>query len=391
MSTRTEDLPDAEALDEDASVDVVDAAEDIEAADDTDDTDTGEAPRPTWFRRHRRLLAAVVVVLLALGGGAFYWYKTTVLPAGTAFRLGDSDVTITDLNHETDTLRALYGIQAPTDPAKLDTFRRDVAKSYAVSMILDNAATDHKIVIADKMAQDTLSRFVTQQFGDGSDARDKFVQALGTVGTTEQAVLVEIKRQLAVNQLFEQVAGTPAVSDTDVQTAFAQRKDTLGTPERRDIHNIVVSSKAEADQAVTDLKGGATFETIAQQRSLDASTKTSGGDLGAVSASQLDQTYAGAAFTTPMNTVFGPVQTQYGWNVGKVVSVMAPIPAVFDQVKDNLKQQLVLEQQLGKWRGWLGDTIKGADVKYADVYRPANPDAAPDGQPGTPAVPVPGK
>jgi peptidyl-prolyl cis-trans isomerase C len=393
MQTRFDKHPEADERDGDAAVDEqpgensAPGIDDVDGDDaDGDDADAARVKRPSWFRRRRRLLAVIAVVLLATGAGGYYWYQSTVLPAGVAFRVSDHDVTIEELGHETDTLRALYGIQAPTDAAKLETFRRDVAKSYAVSIILDNAAADRKIVVADKMAQDTLGRFVEQQFGSGNDARDKFIQALGTVGTTEAAVLVEIKRQLAVNQLFEQISSGVVIPDADVQKAFDQRKDHLGTPEQRDLHNIVVSSKAEADQVVQDIGAGAPFETVAQQRSLDASTKTAGGALGVVSAAQLDKAYADTAFAVPVNTVFGPIQTQFGWNVGRVIQVMTPVPAVFDQVKDNLKQQLQLEQQLGKWRTWLADSIKGASVQYADGYRPADPDAPPQGQPGTPGV-----
>lgn len=394
MGTRTENLPDVEE-------DVRDDATDSDEETGTDETGTGEgaaeevgedsdagdeAPRVSWHRRHRRLVIAVVIALVAAVGGGYYWYSSSVLPDGVAFRLGEHDVTVDDLDRQTDTLRALYGVQAPADPAKLDTFRRDVAKSTAVAMILDRAASDRNVVVADKTAQDTLGRFIAQQYGSGADARDKFIQALGTVGTTELSVLTEVKRQLAVNQLFEQIAAGMTVSDPDVEKAFPTHKDGLGTPERRDLRNIVVSSQAEADQIAGDLKNGAAFETIAGQRSLDGSTKANDGSLGVVAANQLDKAYADAAFAAPANSVFGPVQTQHGWNVGKVGQVMAPVPAVYDQVKDKLKQQLQLEGQLSKWREWLASSITGASVEYADGYRPADPDAPPQGQPGAPAI-----
>jgi peptidyl-prolyl cis-trans isomerase C len=381
----------------DTDVESDSAVEEDTATEESTKDATGDKP-PRWRRlvrgirlprswRGRAILAVILVLLLGGGAGGYFWYSATALPDGVAFRVGDRNVTVDELDREVDTLRALYGIQAPTDPAKLDGFRRDVAKSYAVSIILDNAAADAKIVIADKMAQDTLSRFIEQQYGSGSDAHDKFVQALGTVGTNEQAVLTEIKRQLAINQLFTQTAGTPQISDADLRAQFDQRQAQLATPERRDLRNIVVSSQAEADQVATGARAGTPFPTLAQQRSLDGSTKDNGGELGVVTASQLDAGYAKAAFAAPVGTVFGPVQTQYGWNVGMVVQSMPPTPAVFDQVKDNLRQQLQLERQLGTWRHWLSDTIVKADVTYADAYRPADPDAAPQGDPSSAGVP----
>ncbi len=86
--------------------------------------------------------------------------------------------------------------------------------------------------------------------------------------------------------------------------------------------------------------------------------------------------------------MFGPVQTQYGWNVGKVIQITPPAPAVFDTVKDNLRQQLQLERQLDTWRGWLAGVIRKAHVRYADAYRPADPDSPPQADTTSAAVPA---
>lgn len=331
--------------------------------------------------RYATIVAAVLVVLLGCATGGFFWLRANELPDQLAFRVGDRDVSIDELDRESDTLRALYGVQPPQDPAKLNTYRRDLAKSYAVGLVLDKAAADQNIVIPDKTARDVLSRYITQMFGGGPDAHDKFVQALGNVGASESTVLDEIKRQLRVSDLFDRVTRGVTVSDQDVRDAFAKRKDSLGTPERRDIHNIVVGTPDEANQVMDQLRSGASFESVAQQRSLDGSTRDNGGDLGQVSLSQLEGDYGKQAFATPPNGTFGPVQNKYGWNVGKVEQILPPSPAVFDQVKDTLKQQLQLERSMNVWRNWLGNQIEAAHVQYADQYRPGSPDAPPDLQP----------
>jgi peptidyl-prolyl cis-trans isomerase C len=335
-------------------------------------------------RKGKAILAAVLALVLAMGAGGYAWYRLTALPGNAAFRVGDQVVTVDELDHKVDTLRALYGVQPPADPAKLDAFRKDSAKADAVGIILDRAATGQGVVIADKTARDVLDKFVAQQLGDGPDARDKFVQALGSAGTTENAVLAEIKRQLAVNQLFDKVTSAPPISDAEASAAFPARRDQLGTPEKRQLGNIVVANEDEARRLVDDLRGGAPFDQLARQRSLDASTKDAGGALGEVAQSQLEPDYGKAAFTAPQGGVFGPVRNQFGWNVGIVNRVMAPVPAQFDQVKDALKNQLGTERATATWRAWLGDRIREAGVDYADAYRPADPDAVP------PTGPAPG-
>lgn len=376
-----------------------------EAADGDGEGSDGEAAaRPGLFAqaaaflrrsvlpKTRRARALAVLVLVAVVGGTaggFVWWRASQLPSDAAFELGGRVVTVDALNHEIDTLRALYGVQPPHDVTQLAAFRKDAAKSYAVARTLDRAAADNQIAIADKTARDVLTRYIAQQLGDGSDAHGQFVQALGNAGTNESAVLDEIKRQLAIGQLFDKVTHGIGVSDQEVRDAFPQRQTQLATPEKRHIFNIVVQNQTDADQVAQQLNGGADFATLARQVSLDGSSRNSGGDLGEIAQSQLDDNYGKAAFAVADGGIFGPAQTQYGWNVGKVSGIVPGVPAQFEQVKDRLKQQLTAEKSLATWRDWLGQQIRDAHVRYADDYRPADPDAPPQLQPGS--VPTPGQ
>lgn len=346
-------------------------------------------------RRGRITTLLVLVVLLGVTGLAWWSARADDLPDDAVFAYSGQIETVTQLQERIQTLKALYGVQPPDqqDTAKSDAFRRDTAKAVAVGMVLDHAAHDRGIVIADKAARDVLTRFISQQIGEGPDARSKFVQALGTTGTSEDAVLDEIKRQLAVSQLFDSVTAGSSVGDGEVTDAFAKRKAQLNTPERRQLSNIVVKTKEDADRVRTDLEAGTPFETLVAQRSLDGATRDKGGDLGQVTVAQLEDGYATAAFAAPTGGLFGPVQTAHGWNVGRVRQVLPPQPAVFDQVKDQLKQQLTLEKALATWRGWLGAQLAGANVRYADAYRPADPAAPPQEAPGWSPAPgqVPGQ
>jgi len=402
-----------------AGDDTAEHADETTAEASTEDGGEGEEKEQRRARRLRRVrmprsnrlravLVVVLVVLLA-GTGGFFWLKAgksilglqsgegvlsflpTWLPENVAFQYGDRDVSVDELNSELDTLRALYGVQVPTDGNQLAAFRKDAAKAYAVSLILDRAAADNGIVIADKTARDTMSRFVQEKLGNGADAYSKFVAALGDQGTTEQAVIDELKRRLAMAQLFDKItAGLPAVTDQDVQAAFAQRKNSLGTPEKRQIANIVVASKDDADRALAAIRSGTPFATEAQRVSLDGSTRDKGGDLGAVSRDQLEQAYGDVAFAATPGQPFGPVQNRYGWNIGQVGQVTPPVPADLAQVKEPLRQELTVERALEKWRSWLGDQIKNAHVRYADEYRPADPDAAPGDVPTQAGIPQEG-
>lgn len=335
------------------------------------------AARKALFGKGRLVLVVALLAVAGIVAGVLVSMRASGLPKDTAFRIFGHNVSVDELNNEVDTLTALYGVEVPTDEGKLAGFRKDVAKAYAVSLLLDKAAAQRNIVIADKAAKDVLTRYISQQFGDASDAYDKFTQALGSAGTSEAEVVTELKRQLALNKLYNDVTKSVTVSDAQVRSEFDTKKDSLATPETRELRNIVVATQEQAAQLRTRLAAGQSFAALAKQFSLDGSTKDKGGSLGNVGASSLDPAYAKAAFATASGQAFGPVQTQYGWNVGLVVSITPSTPAVFDQVKDDLKQQLLVKAQLDVWRTWLSGEIRHAKVRYAARYRPADPDSAP--------------
>lgn len=325
---------------------------------------------------HKRLVATVVVtVLVLLGAGGYAYAQSNRLPSDAAFKYAGTVVTVSDLDNRVQVLSALYGVTRPSGPpAKIAEFDRAAAKSLAVSMILDRAARARDIVISDKQAADALDNLIADQLAGG---RAAFVQFLGAHNISESDVLAEIKRQLATSKLAAYVTrDTPKISQARTRAFYDAHQAQMKSPESRKLLNIVVSSKTSAER-VLRLAAKQDFAALARTWSQDGSTRAKGGDLGFVTADQLDPAYAHAAFTAPSGALFGPVQTKYGWNVGKVAAVRVPVQLSYLQVSTALTGQLLSEAKLVVWRDYLGELLKHAGVEYAAAYRPADPTAAP--------------
>ncbi|MBW0090473.1 peptidyl-prolyl cis-trans isomerase, partial [Pseudonocardia sp. KRD-188] len=365
------------------------AEEDPESTEDPESAArTGTGPRrrglrlpTTWVGR--AVAAAVVLVLVAVGAGAVWW-QASALPADAAYRLDGRIVTVAELDERIVALQALYGVQAPEDPAAADGFRRDVAKSVVLSDILDREAVERGVVVADKQVTDTRDRYIEEQFGPGG--RDAFVRALGNVGTSEESVLEEIRRQMTVGLLMQDVVGPVTVTDEELRAAYTERQGTLGTPERRTLRNIVVETEEQARAAFDEIRGGVAFEQVAADRSRDESTRGTGGLLGDLARDELEGPVGDAAFAVAPGELYGPVQGQFGWNVGRVDAVAPFVPASFDQVADGLRQALEVERSLAIWQDWIAQQVRESDVVYADDFRPADPDAPPSFGSPAPAV-----
>lgn len=331
-----------------------------------------------------RLVAAGVIGALVAGGGVLTLRPSGGLPDGVAFRIGDRNVSEDALEAKIKTLSALYAIQVPKDGRELADFKRTAAKAYAVSLVLDKAAADRRIVVSDAKARELLAAYVAQQFGKGPAAMPQFVAALGQLGTDQAAVLEEIKHQQVLRQLLDQVTAGVTVTDKQVAAEFAENKAKMVIPEQRAVRNIVVSTESAAAQIKRMLRQGMSFSALAAQYSMDAATRKSGGDLGTVAAADLDTGYAKAAFAAKVGVPFGPVNTKYGWNVGVVTRVLAAKPAKFAAVKADLKSQLTMRDKLDVWRAWLSGQLRAAHVRYADRFRPAQPNEAPTTPLGAP-------
>jgi peptidyl-prolyl cis-trans isomerase C len=326
----------------------------------------------------RWLVFGVVALALIAGGSSaeLVVHQLTALPSDAVFRMNGELISQQQFQQRLHVLSAVYGVQEPADAAARDTFLRTSAKAIAVDDLVYQAAQRNGIVISDGTARNQLNTVIAQTPG-GETA---FVAQLSAVGLAEADVLQEIKRTMASSQLYTKVtANVPAVSDQAAQQYYSAHTAAMASPESRHLLNIVVSSQAAARNVLNQATAGTSFATLAAQNSLDASTKYKGGDLGSVTAVQLESGYATAAFAAAQGGFFGPVQTQYGWNVGQVVGITPAQPRTYAQVKTELQTEMQTSAKLRVWSAWLADTIRSANVEYAGQYRPADPNSPPPG------------
>ena len=99
------------------------------------------------------------------------------------------------------------------------------------------------------------------------------------------------------------------VSDDDAKKLFEQRRDRLGTPEKREVSQMVFPNADEAAAARSRIASGLSFDDLAKERGLKAADV----DLGMVSKSEIiDPAMADAAFSLPTGEVSQPVQGKFG-------------------------------------------------------------------------------
>jgi peptidyl-prolyl cis-trans isomerase D len=131
------------------------------------------------------------------------------------------------------------------------------------------------------------------------------------------------------------------VSDEDAKKLFESRRDQLGTPEKREVSQIVFPTMEEAMAARSRIASGTSFDDLAKERGL----KPSDVDLGLVSKSEIiDGAVANTAFTVPSGEVSQPVQGQFGVALVKIGKIQPGAEVPYESVASNLKKEIATDR-----------------------------------------------
>lgn len=158
----------------------------------------------------------------------------------------------------------------------------------------------------------------------------------------ELDVYFQIKRQreniLARAMLRKYLKDNP-ISDEEVQKRYQDLVEKADKNEYRARH-ILVRSEEEAREILAALKKGASFASLAKQKSVDVGSGKQGGDLpNWFSQDQVVPEFFEAAKQLKKGeTTKEPVKTDYGWHIIQLIDSRPRKMPAFEQAKGNIRQ-----------------------------------------------------
>lgn len=159
----------------------------------------------------------------------------------------------------------------------------------------------------------------------------------------------EVAAQLnfARNVVLEQMLLNRYLEEHINEETLRERYDELvkNTADREQVHarHILVEDEETAKEVIAKLDEGADFAELAEEMSTGPSGG-SGGDLGYFSRDDMIPAFADAAFALePGSYTKTPVKTEFGWHVIKVEDRKTADPPSFEQVEDQLRQEVARE------------------------------------------------
>ena len=151
-----------------------------------------------------------------------------------------------------------------------------------------------------------------------------------------------------VGAVFEDYVEKEGVSEADLKTAYETVKDQY-TGKEYHVEHILVDKEADAKAIIAQLKSGANFEELAKAKSKDPGSAKNGGDLGWVSDKALVPEFSKAMVQLKNGqTTDKPVKSQFGYHIIKMVESRDVKAPSLDEIKDQLKQMIMADQNWQK-------------------------------------------
>jgi peptidyl-prolyl cis-trans isomerase SurA len=175
---------------------------------------------------------------------------------------------------------------------------------------------------------------------------ERFQQSLKEQGLTVDDVREELKKSSTIEKFYnKEITSRISVSDAEIRDFFNKNKQNFNLPDTWHVYHILITPKSDKVKVVGNTKtfdaqtvqeaqdrvlrvlkrvlAGEDFQVVARDNSDDSTSAPSGGDLGFLSAQQMEQ-QAGPAFRQavetlkPGETFAKPLVTQYGFHIVRV-------------------------------------------------------------------------
>lgn len=331
----------------------------------------------------KRLLAGLFILALLP-----VWLGCGGLPKSAVAEVSDNGkdkvITREDLDKAIADLKQQYGESLPaSDSPEYANLQKQVAERLVNEEILWFEAEKMGLSVTDEEINGQIDQYKQAAGGD-----EQFNQKLQEQNMTLDALKEQIRKNLLFQKIYPEVTkDAQPVTDEQALQYYQQNPTQFVKPETRTVRHILVADEATANQVVARLNAGEDFAAVAAQMSTDPGSKDKGGALGDVPSQNSGFV---PEFETAMNAlavgqISAPVKTQFGYHIIQVTAVSPPGQQTFEEVKEDLKQGLAMENQRGAFEAWF-DSIKGNyQVTYNEEFKPAETTATQATGAATPA------
>ncbi len=285
---------------------------------------------------------------------------------GVAFTAAEADA-------EVEKRLNMFAGQVP--PAQLESIRERM-RAQIVDDFVNRTLIQSELEKSGITVDDAEVEEFVDQAREGLPPGFTLEEFLEQRGLSIEEMRSDVKFQLAAQKLLDERLGDQLeVSDEEVQEFFEREKDRMAQPESVHARHILISVDADASDEERDAKraeieglraellDGASFETVAAEKSTCPSN-TRGGDLGTFTRGQMVPPFEEAAFSQEIGVVGDVVETRFGFHLIEVLDRMEPTEPDLEEAREQIVEVLVNQRRAQAFQAYIQDLRAGAAVVY---------------------------
>lgn len=173
--------------------------------------------------------------------------------------------------------------------------------------------------------------------------------ALFQVPETADIEYVEIRR--------DEVARSVSVTEQQLQEFYEFNSDRYLRDEQRRARHILIlfdndeaGAEIVANEMLTRVRAGESFEELARQYSKDGGTAAQGGDLGTLTRTQMPDELGDEIFSMSTGDIVGPLKSDFGFHIVRLDEILERGPMPLEQIRASLLTELQDQEANGLYR-----------------------------------------
>jgi len=306
--------------------------------------------------------AAVVAALAA--GGIWAWTQGPLKGYRAVAKVNADRITRAELNGHVAFLTKLGRIPpaTPADEAAQAALDRAILDDLINRRLLMTEVERRQIRLEPK-EEEALSRPPAGPAAEATPSDSAKPGAAPPPAPDQDPVIrEEVRRQILVGRLAEQVTGGISVSDEDVARYYGENRQAFIMPGAARLRLLLVATRAEAEHLRQRIAGGADFAAVARDHS-QGPGKESGGDLGWVDLRMLPPALAQAVRAIPTTGLTPVVDAGEKFYVLRVEGRQGERLVPLAEVKEQLKPALLMEKKRARFGEMLAELRKNAAIE----------------------------
>ena len=209
-----------------------------------------------------------------------------------------------------------------------------------LNQLIANYPPEQQIHLADPRAKAQLLDQLVSFYLFSKMAEEEKIYESEEYLTTIEKMKVELASHMAATKTIEAVT----VEDDEVKAYYEANKEQFMEDEQVNAKHILVDTEEMAAKIAEEIAAGKSFEDAAKEYSTCPS-KDRGGELGYFTKGQMVKEFEKAAFEGEVNTVIGPVTTQFGSHLILVTDKKEATVIPYEHVQGEIYKQLLQDKQ----------------------------------------------